>query len=134
MNKTLIKMRNWLERHIEVRLLIVIVLLVLGVFEIKAIISDLKANDINGDTYLSYRHGRIVRTTDPFTVDDIQSWMTFGYLDFIFKLPPNYFQNMLHISDSHYPNVQIYRYAQINHLYYISLINSIKAAITAYQK
>ena len=134
MNKTLIKMRNWLERHIEVRLLIVIVLLVLGVFEIKAIISDLKANDINGDTYLSYRHCRIVRTTDPFTVDDIQSWMTFGYLDFIFKLPPNYFQNMLHISDSHYPNVQIYRYAQINHLDYISLINSIKAAITAYQK
>ena len=133
MNKTIICLRNWIERHIEIRVIIIIVLLVLGGFEIKAIINDLRIGGVGREPYLSYKNGRLVRVADAFDTNDIQSWMTFGYLNFIFKLPPDYFQKTLNISDSHYPNVQIYRYAQINHLDYVSLMNNIKNAITAYR-
>jgi hypothetical protein len=49
-----------------------------------------------------------------FTVNDInriQSWMTFDYINKVFRLPTSYLESFLHISDSHYPNMLISQYA-----------------------
>ena len=42
----------------------------------------------------------------------IQSWMTFNYINKVFKLPTNYLKNTLNISDSRYPNIPLEDYAE----------------------
>jgi len=44
----------------------------------------------------------------------IQSWMTFDYINTIFKLPPAYLQTALGITDAHYPHISLTRYAHTN--------------------
>lgn len=44
----------------------------------------------------------------------IEGWMTFGYINQVFGLPPAFLQHQLGIADSKYPNVQIARYAKSN--------------------
>ncbi len=37
----------------------------------------------------------------------VEGWMTFRYLNTVFKLPTNYFKDALKISDKNYPNLTI---------------------------
>jgi hypothetical protein len=48
-------------------------------------------------------------TVQPTTV---QAWMTFDYLNRVFALPPNYFQETLGITNPRYPEISIRQYAQ----------------------
>ena len=41
-----------------------------------------------------------------------QSWMTFEYINKVFALPPQYLQDTLVITDSHYPRLTISTYAK----------------------
>ena len=45
-------------------------------------------------------------------VNTVQSWMTFDYINKVFKLPQDYLKNNLSVSDSSYPNETIGRYAR----------------------
>ena len=40
-------------------------------------------------------------------VEQIQSWMTFRYVNLVFHLPPEYLKSNLAITDSRYPNISI---------------------------
>jgi hypothetical protein len=46
------------------------------------------------------------------TVNAIQPWMTFNYLNVVFNLPVQYLQTTLSITDPHYPNIRIGSYLQ----------------------
>ncbi len=50
------------------------------------------------------------------SVGTIRMWMTFGYLNKAFSIPQNYFKDQLHITDIHYPNLTLERYASENGL------------------
>ena len=47
----------------------------------------------------------------PNKINNIRAWMTFDYLNVVFKLSPDYFKNNLSITDPKYPNIRIDRYA-----------------------
>ena len=51
---------------------------------------------------------RVRKNAAPMTVSDIQPWMTFDYLNFVFHLPQGYLQNALGI-----PNSQAARYSSV---------------------
>jgi hypothetical protein len=41
----------------------------------------------------------------------IQSWMTFRYINYVFNLPVDYLSGKLNIKNSGYPNITIVQYA-----------------------
>lgn len=44
------------------------------------------------------------------TPDQIQGWMTFRYINYVFHLPANYLPQKLNITDPSYPNISINGY------------------------
>ena len=56
----------------------------------------------------AFRH-RWEYSVQPATVQD---WMTFNYLNAVFKLPPGYLQGALGIQDARYPALSLRQYAQ----------------------
>jgi hypothetical protein len=68
----------------------------------------------------------------PITINDIGPWMTFDYLNVVFKLEPNYLKNALGISDNRYPNININMYARHYNIPLQNLLQNIKQAITSY--
>ena len=56
-----------------------------------------------------------LRMQHPLTANDvsyIQPWMTFDYISMTFKVPTDYLQVQLHLSDPRYPHVSISRYSK----------------------
>ncbi len=62
----------------------------------------------------------------------IQDWMTFRYINSVFRLPPQYLSQTLKISDSYYPNLVISTYAASHQLNAAQFLASVKQAVTAY--
>ncbi|MDB5188547.1 MAG: hypothetical protein JWM92_145 [Candidatus Nomurabacteria bacterium] len=75
-------------------------------------------------------HGPVIH--HPVTVDTITPWMTFDYLNLVFRLPSTYLQNTLAITDAQYPNVTINAYARRHHINRMLLLQNVKQAITSY--
>jgi hypothetical protein len=46
------------------------------------------------------------------TATSVQPWMTFGYVNVIYHLPPSFLKEKLEITNPHYPNIQIGHYAK----------------------
>jgi hypothetical protein len=67
-----------------------------------------------------------------YTVNDIGTWMTFDYINFTFKLPPDYLRNYMKIKDSRYPNIKVGHYIKENNLDPLVFMLEIKQAITIY--
>jgi hypothetical protein len=66
-------------------------------------------------------------------VASISDWMTFDYLNRIFKLPPTYFKDVLGITDARYPRLSIRRYATTDLLNPGAAVEDVQAAIRNYQ-
>jgi len=67
------------------------------------------------------------------TVTTIDTWMTFNYLNVVFKLPPTYLQKQLKITDPRYPNIRIDGYARRNHLSPETVLHAVQQAIRNYR-
>ncbi len=67
------------------------------------------------------------------TPDDIQGWMTFDYINFVFNLPPDYLRETLSIEDSKYPRVTLGRYASKTGINVAVLIQNIQKATQQYK-
>ena len=131
MNKTISHFYGWIEKHVNLRKLLIIILVVFCVLEVHSIFSEIKSSYTVNDSYVQYRYGKIMRVPDVPTVNDIAPWMTFNYINFVFKLSPDYLKNTLTISDTRYPNIQIRTYAKTNKIDQVLLIEKIKEAIIA---
>ncbi len=66
--------------------------------------------------------------------DQIQSWMTFSYIDYIFNLPPDYLSKSLNINDSKYPNLGIRQYAKLNNLDSAVFLKQVQDSVIEYAK
>ncbi len=62
----------------------------------------------------------------------IRPWMTFDYVNQLFKLPPGYLEAHLSITDSGYPHVTLSSYAQHNNLNTNAFLSSVDDAIVQY--
>lgn len=127
------RINQWIKSQGLFRTLLIIFLVSLCVVEIRAIVLDLKQTNDEAQQYIKYSQGHFQRLSDAITPSEIQPWMTFSYLNFVFKLPVSYLQNTLHISDTRYPNIQISRYARMNHLNLSQFLNAVQQAVTNYK-
>lgn len=89
----------------------------------------------------SYRSGQLeprfkregssyVEKNTPSAVD-IETWMTFDYVNVVYKIPSTYLSNTLGISDSRYPNLRIDAYAKARGIDPNALAGQIRQAIAA---
>jgi hypothetical protein len=66
--------------------------------------------------------------------DQIQGWMTFSYINYIFSIPPDYLSVSLAIQDSHYPNLGISQYAKTKSFNAADFLKKVQEAVTQYAK
>ncbi len=102
--------------------------------EIKAILIDVRTVYPSIEFYNTSQSRRMVRFSDPVTPSDIQPWMTFAYINTVFKLPGSYLQGALSISDLRYPNISITRYARMHRMNEVQFLASLEQAVSAYVK
>ncbi len=57
---------------------------------------------LRGNIQPRRRHNQARLAANP---DQIQGWMTFRYINLVFRLPPDYLKTQLIISDTRYPNL-----------------------------
>ncbi len=65
-------------------------------------------------------------------IEYIDTWMTFQYVNFIFKMPDDYLKNGLNIKNNNYPNLPIGRYIKNEKLDKTVVINRIKVLVREY--
>jgi len=82
----------------------------------------------------SIRKGHPTRLNHSISVNSINTWMTFDYINVIFKLPKNYLQIILNIEDPRYPNIRIGNYVKKHNLNSSQFVNDIEKAITNYSR
>jgi hypothetical protein len=63
------------------------------------------------------------------TPAEIQSWMTFNYLNYEFSLAPSTLKDALKISDTHYPYLSINKLATENHENATSTTETVQRAV-----
>ena len=64
-------------------------------------------------------------------VEAVADWMTFDYLDRVFRLPPDYLKGALSITDARYPRMSIRRYARDAKLPFADAVTRVKDALRA---
>ncbi|KKQ20725.1 MAG: hypothetical protein US34_C0006G0025, partial [Candidatus Nomurabacteria bacterium GW2011_GWC2_36_9] len=70
----------------------------------------------------------------PRTIDikTVSAWMTFDYINVIFKIDPNYLKETLSINDPRYPNIRIGHYVKRNQLNEATFFSGLEQAISNY--
>ncbi len=125
------KIRTWLNNYSPLRTLLIFCLLLACLFEISFIVQNLRAASKNSNKFL-------INQTLPnrfiTTAEEIDQWMTFSYINFIFKLPSDYLKTILSITDPRYPNIPIERYARKHHISIPQLLEQIKNSIVDYKQ
>ena len=113
------------------RNLLITVLLVLCAIEINALTHQVRVAEQMDAARSSYERAHQLDKNDP-DATQIQVWMTFDYLNTVFKLPPSYLKSTLNISDPKYPNIHIGGYAKDENLNPAHALDLVKSAITSY--
>lgn len=104
---------NGFGKYIKYAMIVlVVVLVVLGIFLLRSYMGLLREQVISTR---EFRLSASLREHGPLTANDvgvIRPWMTFDYINLLFKVPPSYLQKTLSISaTSSYPQISIYNYA-----------------------
>ena len=127
-----------MSKNIEILKKIVAVFLVIIILLIVAFIFR-QINSINRLSLIeSYRNkiqNIIKQNHAPLTstnINLIDTWMTFSYINLIFKLPSNYFKDNLNILDKRYPNISLRGYIKNNKLDRTTFINNVKNTVEKY--
>ena len=116
-----------------IKVLINITLVILCFIAFFLFISTFKYISKEGDLKIEHR----LKDRSPFinrnlAINNIKPWMTFNYLNVIFKIDPLYLKNFLNINDSKYPNIRIDQYARKNNISIPYYVETIKTAIINY--
>jgi hypothetical protein len=115
----------------RIRNIIVVALLILCAVELHALARDTKEARLNEDLRAS-RDGHHMLDRQKPEVADIDTWMTFEYINTVFKLPTEYLKNTLGIVDTQYPKIHIGKYARENHIDPSLVLENVKAAVAKY--
>jgi len=77
----------------------------------------------------------VIKNHGPMTANDvglIRPWMTFDYVNRLFKVPPDYLKTRLNISNTRYPQLSISGYAKYNHLDITAFMSEVTGALHDY--
>lgn len=108
--------------------IIKLILLIVGIILLLVIVG-LSANIIRFTRLSHYTLHLHRHTTTISDVNNIRDWMTFSYLNKIFKIPDNYLKSQLNISDSGYPNITISRAAKSQNVQTGVFLEKVKEAV-----
>jgi len=123
-----------ISRNQQIKILISFILLVLSVGALFWFIYTFKYISREGNLKIEHRlRDKTTIVNKELAINNIKPWMTFNYLNVIFKLDPTYLKNNLNITDSRYPNMRIDHYARRNHINPLSYLEQIKNIIINYQ-
>jgi hypothetical protein len=75
----------------------------------------------------------LLQPQHPLAPEDIQGWMTFEYINFVFKLPPEYLKQTLSVEGNQYPKVALKRYANKAGLDTGAFIRKVEEAVRNYK-
>jgi hypothetical protein len=70
---------------------------------------------------------------DSVTVSDIEPWMTFYYINTVFKLPPSYLKDSFDITDLKYPNISLVKYARDHRLARFDFVSQVQKVVSIYR-
>jgi hypothetical protein len=112
----------------------VVVLVLLSIFSLVWFVGTVHRFARSGQLTADYsiRKGHPTRINHSLNVNSVNTWMTFDYINVIFKLPKSYLQNTFNISDPRYPNIRIGNYTKQHKLNSSQFMDSLKQAITNY--
>jgi len=113
----------------KIKKILVIVILTVGIFSWIYVFFDvyqIRNHRLSFQNYLSRYHRA------PVSISNISSWMTFDYINKIFKLSPTYLSQTLKITDSKYPLLTIGQYSKKINASSTFLIKNIQNAIEIY--
>ena len=89
-------------------MLIFVILLVLLVLVLVSFVRSLDSFYSTGQLRIHHRNQQISSEQ----INNIRGWMTFDYINVVFKLSSDYLKNGLNITDPKYPNLRIDQYAK----------------------
>jgi len=77
----------------------------------------------------------IVRNHGPLTANDVglvRPWMTFDYINTLFKIPPDYLRAQLSITDTSYPRLSLSGYAKYQQTSTAVVLAAVESSLTTY--
>jgi len=80
----------------------------------------------------NYIHHPSLRRTFPPNPSAIADWMTFDYLNKVFKMPPDYLKGALKITDARYPRVTIRSFAAKSNMSDPLVLTQVKILVETY--
>lgn len=78
-------------------------------------------------------NSQLLQPKRPLAPEDIQGWMTFEYINFVFKLPPDYLKQTLSLEGSQYPKTTLKRYANKAGLDTATFVQSVEEVVRNYK-
>jgi len=125
---------NWLKKDENLRKVFLIIILIACFFDYISLKTEKKKLYSTFQNYSGskYNWRQIRKTEININTKDIQSWMTFSYLNFVFKLPKDYLRTTLNINTSKYPNISIQKYTKLSNLDTNNFISQLKESIDNY--
>ena len=81
------------------------------------------------------RLSAMVRSHGPLTANDvglIRPWMTFDYINTLFKVSPDYLKTQLSITDTSYPRLSISGYAKYEQTSSATVLDEVENSLAAY--
>ncbi|KKP91294.1 hypothetical protein A2467_01465 [Candidatus Nomurabacteria bacterium RIFOXYC2_FULL_36_8] len=88
-----------------------------------------REGDLKVDYDFKTKQKHFPRTID---IKTVSAWMTFDYINVIFKIDPNYLKETLSINDPRYPNIRIGHYVKRNQLNEATFFSGLEQAISNY--
>ncbi len=64
-------------------------------------------------------------------VERLKPWVTFAFVNKVFKLPPEFLKEALHITDTKYPNLTVEAVAKSQHVDSAILLQTLKTTLSA---
>lgn len=122
---------NYIKRNYKI--IITSILIILSIIFSVILISSIKRFQKLGELGADHRiNGQPTYRHHKARISDIRTWMTFNYINTIFKIDPNYLKNTLSINDPQYPNLRIDRYIKRNNVNPMQFQIKLGEAITNY--
>ena len=123
----------WDYIKINHKIILNIILISLSIIFSVLLVSSIKKYQRQGELGIDYRiNGEPTYRHHIARLRDIRIWMTFDYINVIFRLNSDYFKNVLNITDPQYPNIHIDRYIKRNNINPIQFQIKLEEAITNY--
>ena len=97
-----------IKKHPKKNIIIFFILLFLLFLTLIYFVHSLEFSYNSGELNIHHRNQGILSNQ----INGINTWMTFDYINVVFKLPPDYLKDRLAITDPRYPNIRIDRCAK----------------------